>query len=252
MTAPGSAARTRTLALLVMAYTLNFVDRTIVGVVQQPMKVELGLSDTALGLIGGTAFAIFYSLMGLPIARIAERRGRRRIIVSAVTLWSLMTMACGIAGSFWQLFLLRVGVGIGEAGGTPAAHALIADLYPADRRARPIAIYSLGVPFGILLGAAGGGYLAEHFGWRATFVLAGLPGLLLAPLILLFAAEPRVGSSQRTPDLAQVATRLIRTPSFVHLAGGIVVASTAGYALLAFLPALLTRQFGFSLSAAGL
>jgi predicted MFS family arabinose efflux permease len=242
------------LALLLAAYTLNFIDRTIINIVQQPMKEELGLSDTQLGLLGGTAFSLFYSVLGIPIARLAERRSRPGIIAAAIGTWSLFTAGCGAAGSFAQLFLLRMGVGVGEAGGTPPSHALIADMYPPDRRATAIGIYSLGVPLGILLGAVAGGMAAQWLGWRLAFVAAGLPGLILAPAVLLLIREPRATATHREdvlPSLGAAARRLCRIPSFVHLAAGIVIASTAGYALLAFTATLLVRRFGMDLAEAG-
>lgn len=244
------------LPLLLAAYTLNFIDRTIINIVQQPMKEELGLSDAQLGLLGGTAFALFYSVLGIPIARLAERHSRPAIIAVAIGTWSLLTAACGAAGSFAQLFLLRIGVGIGEAGGTPPSHALIADLYPPERRATAIGIYSLGVPLGILLGAVAGGAAAQALGWRLAFVVAGLPGLILAPAVLLLIREPRHGAAQREPvesppSLSAAIKHLCSIPSFVHLAAGIVIASTAGYALLAFTATLLVRRYGLDLAEAG-
>ncbi len=246
------------LGLLLAVYSFNFIDRTIITVLQQPIKLELGLSDTQLGLLSGTAFALFYSVLGLPIARLAERYDRSRIIAVSLAAWSLMTMLCGAATCFLQLLLFRVGVGVGEAGGTPPAHALIADLYPPEKRATAISIYSLGVPIGILFGAIAGGALGEAFGWRMAFVIVGAPGLVLAVLVVLFVSDPRtldlqIQSSrlEGLPSFRSALTYLLARRSFVHLVAGITMASTAGYGILAFTAPYFMRQFDFGLGAAG-
>ncbi|HMO73908.1 MAG TPA: MFS transporter [Sphingopyxis sp.] len=244
------------LGLLLTVYCFNFIDRTIISVLQEPLKQELGLSDTQLGLVSGTAFALFYSVLGVPIARLAERVDRPRIIAAALAIWSLMTMVCGLATSFIQLFLYRVGVGIGEAGGTPPAHALLSDLFPPERRATAISIYSLGVPLGILFGAVAGGALGEALGWRATFMLVGAPGLILALVVLLVIRDPRTAGATRTappapPSPGRTLTHLAARRAFVHLTIGITVASTAGYGILAFTAPFFMRQFEMGLAAAG-
>ncbi|MBA4750672.1 MAG: MFS transporter [Sphingopyxis sp.] len=244
------------LGLLLAVYCFNFIDRTIISILQEPLKRDLGLSDTQLGLVSGTAFALFYSVLGVPIARLAERVDRPRIIAAALAIWSLMTMMCGLATGFIQLFLYRVGVGVGEAGGTPPAHALISDLFPPERRATAISIYSLGVPLGILFGAVAGGALGEALGWRATFMLVGAPGLLLALVVLLVIRDPRsAGKTGITPaappSLARTLAHLAARRAFVHLTIGITVASTAGYGILAFTAPFFMRQFEMGLAAAG-
>lgn len=246
------------LGLLLAVYSFNFIDRTIITVLQQPIKIELGLSDTQLGLLSGTAFALFYSVLGLPIARLAERYDRSRIIAVSLGAWSLMTMLCGAATSFVQLLLFRVGVGIGEAGGTPPAHALIADLYPPDKRATAISIYSLGVPIGILFGAIAGGALGQAFGWRAAFFVVGAPGLVLAAVVALMVRDPRTSNSQiglsrpePPPSFRAALTYLLVRRAFVHLVAGITMASTAGYGILAFTAPYFMRQFDTGLAAAG-
>lgn len=245
------------LAILLAVYCFNFIDRTIVSILQEPLKQELGLSDTQLGLISGTAFALFYSTLGVPIARIAERVDRPRIIAIALATWSLMTMLCGFATNFLQLFLCRVGVGIGEAGGTPPAHALLSEIFPPERRATAISIYSLGVPLGILFGAVAGGAIGEALGWRAAFMLVGAPGLILAVIVLVTIKDPRSAASATDrataapPSLGQAIAYLAARRSFVHLTAGITVASTAGYGILAFTAPFLMRQFDMGLAAAG-
>lgn len=259
VTTPRHAADPRlALAILLAVYCFNFIDRTIVSILQEPLKQELGLSDTQLGLISGTAFALFYSTLGVPIARIAERVDRPRIIAIALATWSLMTMLCGFATSFVQLFLCRVGVGIGEAGGTPPAHALLSEIFPAERRATAISVYSLGVPLGILFGAVAGGAIGEALGWRIAFMLVGAPGLILAVIVFVVIKDPRsvAAATERAaatppPSLAQAITYLASRRSFVHLTAGITVASTAGYGILAFTAPFLMRQFDMGLAAAG-
>lgn len=242
-----------TLALLFAAYTLNFVDRTILGVVQQPLKLELGLTDTQLGLLGGTAFALFYSVLGIPVARLAERYNRPHLIAGAIAIWSTMTMLCGAAGGFGQLFLARIGVGIGEAGCTPPSHALIAETFRPARRSTAISIYSLGVPAGILLGAVAGGTVGQFFGWRIAFVLAGAPGILFAIAIWWLVPEPRITSvSVVPPSLRRVLAYLAARRAFLHITAGIVIASFAGYALLAFTASLMVRRFGMGMAEAGI
>lgn len=242
----------RALALLLAGYLLSFVDRTILGIVQQPMKVELGLSDAQLGLLGGTAFALLYSTLGLPVARLAERGHRVPIVATAVLIWSLATIACGAAIGFVSLFVARVVVGIGEAGGTPPSHALLAAFHAPARRVRAIGIYSLGVPLGILAGALLGGFVAARFGWRAAFVAAGVPGLLLAPLILTIREPAAPPSTDTIPPLREALAALARVPALRHLTAGIVVASFVGYALVGFLPTLLMRRFAYDIAQAGL
>lgn len=259
MTIPRHAADPRlALAILLAVYCFNFIDRTIVSILQEPLKQELGLSDTQLGLISGTAFALFYSTLGVPIARIAERVDRPRIIAIALVTWSLMTMLCGFATNFLQLFLCRVGVGIGEAGGTPPAHALLSEIFPPERRATAISIYSLGVPLGILFGAVAGGAIGEALGWRAAFMLVGAPGLILAVIVLVVIKDPRSvaaatdrAAAMPPPSLGQAIAYLASRRSFVHLTAGITVASTAGYGILAFTAPFLMRQFDMGLAAAG-
>lgn len=245
------------LGILLAVYCFNFIDRTIVSILQEPIKAELELSDTQLGLISGTAFALFYSVLGVPVARIAERIDRPRIIAVALASWSAMTMLCGLATNFLQLFLFRVGVGIGEAGGTPPAHALISDMFPAERRATAISIYSLGVPLGILFGAVAGGTLGEALGWRAAFLLMGAPGLLLALLVLFVIRDPRSAARATMsdpvppPPLRAALAHLLARRAFVHLVAGITVASTAGYGILAFTAPFFMRQFEMGLASAG-
>ena len=171
------------LGLLLIAYTLNFLDRQIVSILKIPIKAELGLSDTQLGLMGGIAFASVYSTLAIPFARYADRNGRVRVIALAVATWSLFTAACGLVTSFAQLFVARMGVGVGEAGGVAPSYALIAEHFPPQRRARAMAIFFLGIPIGSSLGLFFGGWIAQAIDWRTAFVAIGLVGLPVGWLI---------------------------------------------------------------------
>lgn len=182
-----------TLWILLVVYVFNFIDRQIVNILAEPIARDLELSDTQIGLMTGLAFALFYTVLGIPIARFADRptTSRPRLIAVALGIWSAMTALCGLAQNFWQLLLARIGVGVGEAGCTPPAHSLISEIVPPARRASALAFYSLGIPIGSLLGMVIGGTLADLMTWRDAFVIVGLPGLALALLVWFLLKEPR-------------------------------------------------------------
>jgi MFS family permease len=188
-----SGRRSLALLLLVIVYTFNFIDRQIVGILAVPIKADLGLSDTQLGLMGGLAFALFYTGLGIPVAMLADRFSRTWIITGALVIWSGMTAACGLAGNFWQLFLARLGVGIGEAGGVAPAYSLVADYFPPHQRARALSIYSFGIPIGSALGILFGGFIASKIDWRFAFFAVGLAGIAIAPIFRLVVKEPPRG-----------------------------------------------------------
>lgn len=196
------------LSLLLVIYTLNFLDRQVVNILAEPIKRDLGLADWQLGMMTGLAFAVFYTILGIPIARYAEKANRPLIIAASVGAWSAFTMACGAAQNFWQLVLARIGVGIGEAGCSPPAHSLITDYVPKENRASAIAFYSIGTPLGALLGMAMGGLVADHYGWRAAFLVAGAPGVLMALVAAFTLVEPR---KKLTAELAARAAAQIST-----------------------------------------
>jgi MFS family permease len=181
------------LGVLLVVYIFNFIDRQIVNILAEPIRRDLGLSDTQIGLMTGIAFAAFYTFLGIPIARYADRPTTNRVglIAGALVIWSGMTALCGQAQSFLALLLARIGVGVGEAGCTPSAHSLIADLAPPERRASAMSFYALGIPVGTLLGMLIGGTLADAYGWRTAFVAVGLPGILLAGVVILLLRDPR-------------------------------------------------------------
>lgn len=249
--------RAYVLAMLVLLYTSNFIDRTILGVLGQSIKEDLRLSDAQLGLLGGLAFAVLYSTLGVPVARLAERHPRTGVISAALAVWSAMTAACALAGGFWQLMAARIGVGIGEAGCIPPANSLLADYFPPEKRATAAGVFSLGIPLGALLGAILGGLIAQTWGWRAAFALVGLPGVALAGLFRLTVREPPRGAfdaapPESAPPLAAVAASLARKPAFLHLAFAAALAAFAGYGVQTFAVPFLLRGFQVTLLQASL
>ena len=245
----------RVLLILLLAYIFNFVDRQIIGVLAVPIKAELGLDDEQLGLMGGVAFALFYSGLAIPIAWLADRRSRVNIIAISVAIWSLFTAVCGLAQNFWHLFLARMGVGIGEAGGVAPSYALISDFYPKDRRARALAFFSLGIPIGSALGVFFGGWIGQYLDWRWAFIIVGLAGLPAALLVKLGIREPVRGgydtadgaASDPAPPFPSVVRRLARTPSFWLLSFGAASGSILGYGLIFWLPSFFSRSFDLEL-----
>lgn len=232
------------LGMLTIAYMLNFIDRTIIGSLAEPIKRDLALSDTQVGVMSGLAFALFYTTLGIPIARIAERRNRVGIISAAIAIWSGMTALCGAAQNFLQLFLARVGVGIGEAGCTPPAHSLIADYFPPERRATAYGIYSLGIPLGSLFGAIAGGWIAQNFGWRAAFLIVGLPGIFLALGLWLLVPEPERKQDHHQaplPSLASIIAQFWKRKRLFYVLTANSLSAFAGFSLLVFAIPFLLR-----------
>lgn len=245
--------RNVTLGLLTAAYFFSYMDRQILAILQEDIKAELLLSDTQLGLLAGFAFAIFYATLGLPVARWADKGNRVNIIGIALALWSAMTAVCGLAQNFVQLLLARIGVGIGEAGSSPPSHSIIADLYPPEKRAGAMGIYSLGVVLGVAGGSMIGGTLAHFFGWRVAMFAVGIPGIILAVVIKLFVVEPRRGLSDPARTLAPPAAMpgfgegfrsLFANRAAVHLVMGVTITSLIGYGHTAFGPSFLIRTIG--------
>ena len=243
-------ARHYALGILVVVYTFNFIDRQILSILLQPVKDDLGLSDTAMGMLTGFAFAAFYATLGIPIARFADRSNRRNLVAWALGFWSLMTALSGLAQNFWHLLAARIGVGIGEAGCSPPAHSMIADYYPADQRATALGIYSLGIPFGIMFGLFAGGWINEFFGWRAAFFIVGLPGILLALVVRFSLREPPRGMAEgRTdtsdqPGVSETLQYLWAKKSFRHMSFAAALSAFVGYGFITWAPSFLTRSFG--------
>jgi MFS family permease len=219
----GSGRARYTLGLLLVMFIFGHIDRNILNVFIEQIKAEFGASDFVMGLLAGFYFVIFYTLAGVPIARLADRKSRKAIILCGLTLWSVMTALQGAVRAFWHLAAARVAVGVGEATISPSAHSIIADLYPPERRALPLGIYALGGHIGILIGFAFGGLVAERLGWRTAFVMVGLPGLVIAGIGWLTLREPARGQSEArqarsdTPGFGEVLRYLLKRRSFVHL-----------------------------------
>ena len=243
-------ARHYALGILVVVYTFNFIDRQILSILLQPVKDDLGLSDTAMGMLTGFAFAAFYATLGIPIARFADRSNRRNLVAWALGIWSLMTALSGLAQNFWHLLAARIGVGIGEAGCSPPAHSMIADYYPADQRATALGIYSLGIPFGIMFGLFAGGWINEFFGWRAAFFIVGLPGIVLALVVRFTLREPPRGmaegraDSADQPGVGETLQYLWAKKSFRHMSFASALTAFVGYGFITWAPSFLTRSFG--------
>ena len=247
--APPSVARHGVmLAMLVIAYTLNFIDRQVIGILAAPIKQELGLSDTELGLMGGVAFALFYSVLGIPLAILADRTSRSGVIAMSIAVWSGFTALCAAATGFWGLFLARVGVGVGEAGGVAPSFALVADAVPSAQRARALSVFAFGSPIGSALGIFLGGYIATRFDWRVTFVVLGAAGLLFAPLFRRVVREPR-GTASAAPatGVGEVWRVLRGNGTFWLLSLGAASTSLVGYGLLFWLPSFFARSHGLDL-----
>lgn len=250
---PAVKGRTLMMAMLVIAYTLNFIDRQIIGILAEPIKGDLGLTDAELGWMGGTAFALFYTALAIPLAMLADRKNRSWIIAIGLGLWSAATALCGIAQNFWQLFLARMSVGVGEAAGVAPAYSLISDLYPAKQRARALAIFSLGIPFGSALGVLFGGLLAAQVDWRFAFISIGLAGVLFAPLFKWIVRDPGHGRPDEgeraaAPSLGVVLRAVSAKPSFWLLSFGAGTASLVSYGLAFWIPSFMARSFGLDLT----
>ncbi len=256
------SAQTRTMLwILLVVYIFNFLDRQIVNILAEPIKTSLRLSDTQLGLLAGPAFAVFYALLGIPIARHADKEGtnRVRLIAAALAIWSAMTAVCGLAQNFVQLLFARIGVGVGEAGCTPAAHSLITDSVPAEKRSSAIAFYGLGVPVGSLLGLILGGVVNDLYGWRIALMLVGAPGLLLALIVLVFMREPRHHRVAETVKAAPVqlpASAALReifaSRAFVYILIAASVTAFLGYGKALWTISFFIRSHGLSTTEAGL
>ncbi|MDT0574719.1 MFS transporter [Croceicoccus sp. F390] len=239
------------LAMLLLVYIFNFLDRQILSILAAPVQAELGLDDAQMGLLGGVSFAILYSTLAVPLAWLADRTSRSWVITVSLVVWSGFTALCGLAGSFWQIFLARLGVGVGEAGGVAPSYAIIGDYFPSGQRAFALSIYSLGIPVGSAAGVLAGGYIAAMLDWRLAFFAVGICGIVIAPFFKLLVKDlPRPAAvTQETNgrSLRQVAGTLAHKPSFWLLSLGAASGSMLGYGIAFWLPSLLQRSFDLSL-----
>ena len=249
------AYRRYALWLLLLIYVVNFIDRQVINILAEPIKNELHLADWQLGLLSGFAFGIVYTLLGFPLARAADRHHRGYIIASCLAAWSAFTGACGLAQNFAQLVAFRAGVGIGEAGCTPTSHALIADYTPKEKRASALAFYAMGTPIGSLLGLAIGGAMSDYFGWRQAFLVAAVPGLVLAIVAAFTLKEPRHRIAAAAKAAGEAAAGALATFSetfrylstkraFWFMAWGAGIRSFLGYSHAAFAPSFFYRCHG--------
>ena len=246
------------LGLLITVYACSFIDRTILSTVGQAIKVDLKLTDAQFGLLTGPAFALFYTVLGVPIGRMAEKLNRVSIISVCIALWSIMTMLSGTAAGYLQLLVYRMGVGVGEGGCSPAAHSLLSDHYPPKQRGGALAIYFAGVPLGIMIGAIAGGWLTQTFNWRTAFLVVGAPGLVLALITRLTLREPPRGQADgqappaETPPLGAVIRRLFSTHTFRHAAAGCVLTNLASSGIAQFAASYFVRGWGLDYLRVGL
>jgi MFS family permease len=250
------------LGTLALTYAFSVMDRQVMSILLEDLRAEFLLDDTQLGLLSGLAFALFYSVLGIPLARLADRSSRINIIAVCVAIWSVMTALCGAAQNFAQLFLGRVGVGVGEAGSSPPSHSMIADYFAPKERSLALAVVMMGASFGSLFGLVLGGFVAESYGWRMAFVAAGVPGLLLAAVLKISIREPVRGGLDAPATTSPIArpqqmsfrdtlvalwrVRIYRWVTIAH-----IPATFAGYAIFAWLPTLYLRQFDMTLSEVG-
>jgi MFS family permease len=244
----GTRAAGLVLLVLLIAYIFNYLDRQILGILAGPIITELHLNDRQFGALSGPPFAILYSVLGVPFAYLADRTSRSRVIAAAVAFWSVFTGLCGTATSFWQFFAFRMGVGIGEAGGVAPSYALLADYFEPHRRARALAIFSLGVPIGLALGTLVGAYIAHAISWRAAFFAMGVAGVVLAPILLLVVRDPaKPTAASGAAPIGQVFPMLARKPVFWLLAFAASSSSLCGYGLATWIPSVLERSYHLGL-----
>jgi predicted MFS family arabinose efflux permease len=244
------------LVMLTLVYTFNFIDRQILVILQEPIKAELGLSDAQLGLLTGFSFALVYVTAGIPIAWLADRANRRNIVAASLAFWSLMTALSGLVQNYGQLLAARLGVGVGEAGGSPPSHSMISDYFPPSSRGTALSFYSMGIYIGVLFGFAAGGWIAENFGWRNAFFVIGIPGILYALAVLWVVKEPQRGRHDPAgvpaqSSLAETLAGLKGRPTFWYLSVGCAFSAFVSYGNGNFMPSFLMRNHGMSLAEVG-
>lgn len=257
MTTEAHRSRGYILFILMLVYLVNFIDRQILSILLQPIKEEFGVSDALLGLLIGPTFALFYAVMGLPMAMLADRMNRRTLIGLSLTLFSVMTAVCGMVGQFWHLMVARILTGVGEAGTGPASQAMISDLYPPQERSRAQAVYATGSNLGILVAFGLGGLIIDRFGWRTGFFLAGAPGLVLVALLFLTVDDVPRGQSEAVaddapaPPIGMVLRQLWASPAFRLTTLGACTTCFTGYAVFGFFPTFLARSHGMTITQIG-
>ena len=248
--------KTLALVILMAIGSINYVDRQLLSLLIEPIRQDIQLSDTAFGLLTGLCFALFYASMGVPVAMLADRINRVRVVAVACTMWSVCTGLCGLAQNFWQLALARFGVGIGEAGGTAPSLSILSDYFTPEQRPAIIGLYTVNGPIGVFIGISLGGFIAAQYGWRAAFFTVALMGVLLAPLLWLVVREPKRGATETKPtaDDGEPAPSLMSTvrifmqlPTLRYLLPASGLLAFVSYGLLNWIPAFLMREVGMSL-----
>lgn len=258
MTKQNNAYRIYVLLLLMLTYLLSFMDRQILAILIEDIGKDFTLNDTQRGVLMGLAFSLFYATLGIPVAWLADRANRKNIIAAAVTFWSVATALCGLASGFWSLFAARVGVGIGEAGGTPPAHSILGDYFKKSELTRALSVYSIGPALGATLGLIAGGWLADNYGWRAAFVIVGLPGILLGVIVYFTVQEPErgrftaeAGSTVAPQGLWTSFKSLCKQPAYIGALAGHTLQYTGGFILMSWAAVIMIRTFDASLSEVG-
>jgi MFS family permease len=244
------------LLVMVLVYTVSIADRYVISTVLEPIRLELHLSDSGVAFLTGVSLSLFYVSFGVPISLLADRLNRCKIIAFSMTAWSAFTVLCGVAANYWQLLFARIGVGIGEAGGTPAANSIISDYFPAHRRPMALTVFSLGAPIGAWVGASVAGRIADAFGWRSVFLALGVPGIVFGALVYFTVREPRRGQldaicTDAKPSLIETARFLWSQRSACHLMLGSAITALWGWGLTWWTPAFLMRNYGLSIGQAG-
>lgn len=244
------------LFIMMLAYTINIADRYVMSTVLEQIRLELHLTDGGVAFLTGVSLALFYVCMGIPLSWLADRSSRRDLLAASITVWSLMTALCGLSRGYWQLLLARIGVGVGEAGGTPSCNSIVCDYFPANRRPMALTIFALGAPIGAWLGADMAGAVASAYGWRAAFLVLGVPGVLLATIIMLTIREPKRGcldevNDEATPTLMETLKFLFSQKSAVHVLMGSGVSALWGWGLMWFTPTFIQRTYSLDVGTAG-
>jgi predicted MFS family arabinose efflux permease len=250
------AGRWYVLLMMCLVYTLSIADRYVISTVLEPIRLELHLTDSSIGFLTGVSLALFYVTFGFPISWLTDRGSRRNIIAASLVAWSIMTVCCGLARNYWQLLLARIGVGVGEAGGTPGANSIISDYFPALRRPMALTVFSLGAPIGAWLGADIAGRFADAYGWRSAFLALGAPGIIAGALVFFTVREPRRGQldtkdDSSAPTFMQTMRFLWQQRSAVHVMVGSALTALWGWGLMWWTPAFLMRNYTLTAGEAG-
>ena len=253
---PTEAQRWYVLIVMMLVYTVNIADRYVMSTVLEPIRVELKLTDGGVAFLTGVSLALFYVTMGLPLSWVADRYNRRNLLAIAIAIWSAMTTACGLARGYGDLLLARIGVGIGEAGGTPPCNTIIGDYFPPDRRAMAMTIFALGAPIGAWLGADLAGYVANLYGWRHAFFVLGIPGILLALIVRFTINEPPRGrydaeAKEEAPGVGETLRFMFSQKANVHTVLGSGVSALWGWGLMWFTPAFIERAYNLPVGEGG-